>query len=469
MDYHVEDHGLTHVLYLNGDLAFKDVEDIGTLLHEVVRDTSSDVIVDMSQVGHIDGTVTGQFLAAQREAKVNHRDLVLSCLSPSTRETFHTSHADILLSTYESTEEAIAELAEKARGGDTRRVVPNIKCGHSDCVFYTYTKVVGQVVPACQYAYPDEITNGPGCRCYRVNWKQWNQKAGTIETPFRKDPNRSLYDVRDAVTAKESAPEPEADDPFAEDNFPSAQVKTDQVEETDAPSPEEIVVPRIRDPREQLPGEEVSSPPAAEPAAVEVPPPAPVAPPPAPSEPEPPPPPPAAPPPPPPVPERTAPAPAPVAETETPAVLEPEDVVREYLEGWNEGRFAVEYKHLSKDNRSLPVEDYCERRRAVKATQITTYGKSTVQEVARVDSSRINEDNARVEITRLDRTPRGTRCYAQLYTLKKEDDVWRIRMVEDGEERTNPTVPPKDRKMNADDFTGRERELKKPPQHMVDY
>jgi len=467
MEYNVEDHGLTHVVYLSGDLTFADIEEISTVLHEVIRQTSSDIIVDMSKVGHVDSNVTGQFLAAHREAKSHHRDLVLSCPSPSTRETFHSSHTDNLVKSYESTEEAIAELAEKSRGGEKRKVVPNIKCGHSDCVFYTYTKVVGQVVPACQYTYPDEITNGPGCRCYRVNWKQWNATAGgeAVASPFKGGQKKSPYEIRSPAALEDSSPDAmeSSDDPFAEANFPSSQSGEGTGQAALPPVEEEIVVPRISDPRERLPGEPMP-PPSKSPPMNAVPPPVeetsapepPIAPPAPPTEA----PPPAA---------EAPPVPLPPPVPEEPEFLEPEDVIRQYLEGWNEGRFAVEYKHLSKENRTLPVEDYCERRRAVKATQITTHGKSTVQEVAHVDSTRINGDNAGVEITRLDRTPHGTRCYAQQYTLKKEEGFWRIRMVEDGEERRNPTVPPKGRKMNAGNFASKERELKKPPQHMIDY
>jgi hypothetical protein len=141
--------------------------------------------------------------------------------------------------------------------------------------------------------------------------------------------------------------------------------------------------------------------------------------------------------------------------------MTPQTVVWEYLQAWNESRFAVEFKHLARKNRTLSLEDYCERRRAVKAAQIGMYGKATVQEIARMDSYRIEGEDAEVEITRLDRTNKGIRCYAQFFELRKEEGVWRIRMVRDGEERRNPTVPPKGRTMKAGDFAGKENEVKK--------
>jgi anti-anti-sigma factor len=475
MKYYMEDHGLTAVLYLKDDLSFRDIEELGSLLSQVVRETTGSVIVDMADVGSVDSSITGQFVAAQREAKTHRRDLVLSRVSNSVRSAFHAGHADNLVQIFRTTEEAIAELADRTLGGETRKVVANIKCGHDDCVFYTYTKLGGVVVPACQYPYPDEITNGPNCRCYRVNWSQRKWDSQQIESPFQKGKKRSLYEVRDKAAqgleppaglppmpeqgADERAPMnlaphpapaipgPEAYeyssspgqsmslDPFADDNFPSAQT----------PHWVDAAPPQAKAPPKPHPRTEITIEP--------------------------------------PKPVRTAPRPpskpakkppgrapmAPVSDSlpaneiseEKPP--SPEDVVRSYLESWNTSRFVDEYNCLAKKNRTLPVEDYCARRKAVKTQQVHAYRKYTIQEIGRVDSVSIEGDHANVEITRVDRTPFGTRCYAEFFTLVREDGAWRIRMSEDGEERRNPIAPPKNRIMKAGEFFGKERGLRKRP------
>jgi len=139
----------------------------------------------------------------------------------------------------------------------------------------------------------------------------------------------------------------------------------------------------------------------------------------------------------------------------------PEETVRHYVESWNDGRFAAEYRSLSKRSRVLPLEEYCQRRRSLQAAQIQSHGKSTRQEIGKFDSVAIDGEHALVEITRIDRTANGVRCYAEYFTLIVEDGEWRIKTLRQGEERRNPATPPKNRIMRADDFAGREQHLKR--------
>jgi anti-anti-sigma regulatory factor len=458
MKYYLEDHGLTSVLFLKDELSFRDVEDLGSLFHQTLVETTGSLIVDMEGVDRVDSSVPGQFVAANREAKTHRRELVLSNVPPLVLKTLKAAHIEHLVRIYDSTREAIAELADKTLGGEPRKVVPHIRCGHEDCVFYTYTKQDYMVLPACQYPFPDEISNGPNCRCYRVNWNQRKWDTQVIDSPFQSGKKKSLYDVRDKA-AQENAPpppspemdlEPDFDsegfsssafpvhvpaqpytppdppepvpsepewldsmpaDPFADDNFPSAQAPP--------PPPKPAPPPVAKRAR-------VTPPPAPAPA----------------PHPEP------------------APAPAPPKE---PKHLGPDDVVRNYLEAWNLGRFVEEFNCLSKRNRILALEDYCIRRRAVRAQQVHTYGKTTVQEIGRIDSVAVEGDHANVELTRVDRTPLGNQCYAEFYTLVLEDGEWRIRHSEKGEERRNPITPPRNRIMKADTFQGKEDSLKKRP------
>jgi len=144
-----------------------------------------------------------------------------------------------------------------------------------------------------------------------------------------------------------------------------------------------------------------------------------------------------------------------------PQNLSPEDTVRHYVESWNEGRFAAEYRSLSKRSRVLPLEEYCQRRRSLQAAQIQTHGKTTRQEIGKFDSIAIDGEHAHVEITRIDRAANGTHCYAEFFTLIHEDGEWRIKTLRQGEERRNPVAPPRGRIMKADDFAGREMNIKR--------
>lgn len=457
MEYYLEEHGLTVVLFLKGSLSYKDAEELGSLIHKVIGDTSGPVVVDLGEVDQMDAAVAGQFVAAHREAKVRRREFVLSNISPAVDRIVRGAHVGNIVHIYRSTQEAIAELSMNNLGGGQRKVVSNIKCEHPDCVFYTYTKFYEMVVPACSYAYPDEISNGPNCRCYRVNWNQHKWSSQAIESPFQKVKKKSLYEVRDkaAAEAKAHAEEHHEEDlelssefeegpietveksgslppawvtemfrresqvdlpvdPFADDNFPSAQVPVEP------PRPEPVRHPSPP-PQAHAPAPPVAAPPS--------------------------------------------PPPAPALGPQDIKLLKPDEVVRQYLSAWNEGRFGMEYECLSRKGHQLMREDYCERRKAVRAQQIHTFGKVTVQEIARVDSVAIEGDHAHVEITRVDRTPTGSRCYEQTFSLIKEKDSWKIVKSEIGEERKNPISPPKNRTMKATDFMGRETQIKKRPQH----
>lgn len=121
----------------------------------------------------------------------------------------------------------------------------------------------------------------------------------------------------------------------------------------------------------------------------------------------------------------------------------------------------MEYRALSRNARMLSLEDYCQRRKILQAQQMQTFGKITHQEVGKFDSVKIMGDQAEVEITRVDRSPQATHCYAQHFVLAQEDGEWRIVSSRQGEERKNPSRPQTSRVMRADDFVGRQDNLKK--------
>lgn len=509
MEHQLSDHGMVTILRLKGDLTFQEIEQLGNLLHQTVQETNGEIVVDLANVGYADSSVTGQFVAAKREAEVKRKQLVLSNLSPTVKKVLHTGHADYQVSLYDTTEEAIADLAERARGGEARKVVRNIRCGHEDCVFYTYAKTDFTVVPACEYPYPEEITNGPNCRCYRVNWKDLGGLTPDEASPFRKGKKKdSPYQIRDTfretpppqpkvveadyelepgfnheetpeVTlsqdrtvdfeaprkSRNPTPSPTStsssdwsfdspssgeeivlDDPFADTNFPSTTQGTASAppikkEPTPPPPPKVVKAKSPPPPPARVEPIEPLEPVVADDVPDEPEPPIPI--------PEP----------------KPQPAPAPSAAVRVePEPLTPMEVVRNFVEAWNDGNFAAEYDLLSSQSKAFDKEDYCSRRRALRNIQFEKYGRATKQAIAEEDGHSIQQNVASVEITRLDRTPKGARCYAQYYKLLNEEGHWKIQHVRDGEARKNPTTPPKDRKLNASQFFGKSKDIKgKPP------
>jgi len=475
MEYELRDHGLVTILLLEGDLTFQEIEELGSILHHVVHDTSGEIVVDLSRVGYADNTVAGQFVAAKREATVKRRSFVLSNPSPTVRKVLKSAHAGNLVQLYDTTEEAIADLAEKARGGEPRRIVPDIKCGHDDCVYYTYAKVHGVITPSCEYAYPDEISNNPSCRCYRVNWKHFQQQDSKGDIPFPRDTRKkSLYRARDSYfqesveSLRDEQPEdsswedeekPQSDlyeeaysSPSAELDFedlPQATGGDDSVHDKrssnsmDFEVTEPDLAPRVApDPfaDDNFPSATEGSGGSVPQSAVG-------------SSPDPPPH---------PVPQDppdTLGSAIPLPKPE-PKSLVPDEVVRRFVESWNENRFDLEYDCMATKNQVFSKEEYFARRRTLKNSQTEKHRRPTHQKLALVDSTSIQGDHATVEITRLDRTPQGVKCYAQHFTLIKEEDGWKIHHVETGGEKKNPTIPPKDRKMKADDFLGKSSHIK---------
>lgn len=466
MRYHIQEYGHSSVLFLKDDLTFHDIQDLGALLYKEVRETNGALIVDMRNVPSMDITITGQFVAAHREAKSLRREFVVANVCPSVLNTLIAGQVNNLVQIYPTTQEAIADIEERARGGVARKFIPEIKCGHDDCVYFTYARYREQITQACQYPFPDEVINDPTCRCYRMNWNQRKNDAQNVEVPLQMGKKKSLYEIRDKA-ARENNPTEEADG-----KKPQAQ------EETPTPQPQPVVPPRVvrgsnNHPVEARPhhSPQIHTPSHAAPATphasiapiaspdpfaddnfphTQVP--------------------------------ASIPRPAPahgydVARTEAethaihgdhpgrtgtePRNQTPEETVRHYVESWNDGRFAAEYRSLSKKSRVLPLEEYCQRRRSLQATQIQSQGKSTRQEIGKFDSVSIDGEHAHVEITRIDRGATGTHCYAEHFTLIHEDGEWRIKSLRQGEERRNPITPPRGRVMKADDFLGREQHLKR--------
>jgi len=494
MEYTTKRHGNILILSIYGDLSFQQNDEFGAILHKCVHDNNADIIVDMTQVNLIDSMVAGHFVAAKRECDLNRRQFGLANVSKVVRSILHSGGADHQVHIYRSIEEAIADLSDRSHGTRKRRLVMNIKCGHQDCIYYTFGKQPGLIVPACEYPYQDDITNGPTCKCYKPDWQQIQETVSlNTPSPFRNSKKKSLYDVRNkaAMEAAREGATPEEDDPEYRMTPTSLMVEPPHAKEPH-------VAARLNDPnlkpkiataierRRPEPSAAEESPTQTEslpsddpfeeeffPSTVRTP-----------VEPAPPPPPVKAPQPPPtqqartdpviesgPVPREPTPFPptphqAPETKAheepkpkEEPKIAEtPEVVVRKYVEAWNHGEFGREYHYLAARNRAFNEADYVSRRQSLRTAQMQRHGgKITRQEVARVDSCAIDGMHSTVEITRVDRTPLGAMCYCQHFHLVLEDGFWKIQRSEDGELRKNPTKPQKGRVMKAGDFLGKSK------------
>ena len=193
MEHATKRHGNILILSLLEDLTFHQNDDFGTLLHKVVHDNNADIIVDMTQVSMVDSMIAGHFVAAKRECDLNRRQFGLANVSDLARNILHHGGADHQVHIYRSIEEAIADLSDRSHGTRKRRLVMNIKCGHQDCFYFTYGKQPGMVVPACEYPYQDDITNGPTCKCYKPDWQQIQESVSlSAPSPFRQNAKKQV-------------------------------------------------------------------------------------------------------------------------------------------------------------------------------------------------------------------------------------------------------------------------------------
>lgn len=465
MQFETKRQGNILILTLLEDLTFQKNEEFGALIHDIVRDSHADIVVDMTAVSRIDSIVAGHFVAAKRECDLKRRHFGLANVPDGVQHILHSGMGTHQLHVYDSVPEAIADLSDRSHGTQKRRLVLDIKCGNNDCVYYTYGKQPGFVVPACEYPYQDDITNGPTCKCYKPDWQQIQESLPmTGPSPFRTAKKKSLYEVRDKAAqsmtdgtetligipsgfeseeranaaasgeASESSGAARLNHP---DLVPKIATAVDRNRSSVDSSTEweTIEEPFMADdpfavdnfPSSKTPPQPASTPKMPDPVHREPP-----------RAPEPP-------------PVQAPPAPKPPADT-------PDQVVKNYVHAWNEGNFLKEYQCLASRNRAFSEADYVSRRQALRSSQGQRHGgKATLQEVARVDSCAIDGIHATVEITRVDRTPSGTVCYGQHYHLILEDGIWRIQKSEDGEMRKNPTKPQKGRVMKAGDFLGKSK------------
>jgi DNA-binding response OmpR family regulator len=110
--------------------------------------------------------------------------------------------------------------------------------------------------------------------------------------------------------------------------------------------------------------------------------------------------------------------------------VNPEDVVRVFVESWNKQQFESEFECLSSRLAYTTKEEYVQRRRGYFAE---TNGRETHrQSIQKVVSSKISGTNAQVEIVRLDTEGSKSRISKESYILIQENGKWKINAVKAG-------------------------------------
>lgn len=111
---------------------------------------------------------------------------------------------------------------------------------------------------------------------------------------------------------------------------------------------------------------------------------------------------------------------------------DPVEVVKRFVQCWNRQDFREEYYYLSKELQLYPLEEYIANR------QLTFYETikqnkerfPVTQQIKEILSTQVNDDQAIVECYKSERIgPENEIIYYQRYTLKKEDNHWKIARV----------------------------------------
>jgi DNA-binding response OmpR family regulator len=103
------------------------------------------------------------------------------------------------------------------------------------------------------------------------------------------------------------------------------------------------------------------------------------------------------------------------------SVMEPDEVVKTFIEAWNTKAFKTEYHCLSREFVTIIEEDYLASRHHLS----NTISLDRV-ELSELLSSDIKDDEARIVCTRTDYTGKVKKVFLEHYTLKNEDDGWKI-------------------------------------------
>jgi response regulator RpfG family c-di-GMP phosphodiesterase len=102
----------------------------------------------------------------------------------------------------------------------------------------------------------------------------------------------------------------------------------------------------------------------------------------------------------------------------------PAEVVRVFVEAWNNQDFASEFQTLGEEMLAgMAARDYVDRRRHC---YIDEKGQAREQRVSAVVESKISLNVAKIVIDRSDRTREGTESRKETYTLKKTGKGWKI-------------------------------------------
>lgn len=104
------------------------------------------------------------------------------------------------------------------------------------------------------------------------------------------------------------------------------------------------------------------------------------------------------------------------------------DVVRNYVEAWNQQAFGVEYDCFHAGLFNMTREEYADLRSAV--YKKTCVKRIITQKIERIYREEIKGDVCEVSLIRIYNTQKKITRFAEMYKLKKENSVWKIQEVE---------------------------------------
>ena len=287
-----------------------------------------------------------------------------------------------------------------------------IVCPHSDCFFFSSENVEvdgeHELITFCNHPHSELVIDGRNCNFYRIDWKKQAMKIKRANPAEKVWLQREAFskllkhgigllspDERDAAIALiEQLKEQEE----------RIKQLSDVMKQVDVMSEDDpFVLPNTETMEETIKEPPVPEPP--KPARM--------------SRPEPPPP---------------VIEPEPVPEPVIPEKKEPsaDDVVKTFIESYNNQDFDREYDCLGKNLRATSRGDYIMSRRYAYADVTATMpkGKLPIQEMGEVTILPGDENNCKVICDKIERFGRSPKYYQQKFMMKKEDGQWKISGVQ---------------------------------------
>ena len=104
----IRDNTDAKIIDVNEDLGSYAAADLRTTIDELINGTSQKIIVNLSEVQHINSTAIGAMVGAAKRLRQNNGDLKVYGLADNLKRTFDLVGASSVLEIYDSEESALA-------------------------------------------------------------------------------------------------------------------------------------------------------------------------------------------------------------------------------------------------------------------------------------------------------------------------------------------------------------------------